>query len=1102
MRPPKKPSLAEQLDALRVNPLTPTLSEYAPGKKSLAERLEAAAELEQKVAVPGGRPPRIAPAPRLTAAASTEPPRPESPLIIKALRVPGKPADAMNAYFRRLADERRWGSGEETAIKEAWAAGVRAFTDLNREVAPTAIRATVGAKKGESSRLGYNTATVADYLISGLLDPVGLVTGPVGKFVGTQAQRIPAVARGVATASALQTKAKAKVAPKVAEAAGAAERALLGEVGSLRGQVAAHTLGVGPTARMMRGVRKSYEPGVAVAFKDAEAIVASMRDWVERRMDMDPAFRTLAEQYRRVHPGKLDPLSDAVRLYVRANRHKGQTRTSKSMHPVGSTPRLDPADEAAARSFAAAHRIPWDRVEEFGEAIVTHGEETLAKLIASGANPFEQARGLQVKKPLGPRLPTWLAQNWSGIPVGAEARSQDRLRRHWFRYYMEDILPHATATEGGLHTLGPKGIRVARGKHGEVLEGIQSVRRAGMRNLIEGQKQLGEYVRPWGPGADVPRGWVVVTNNTQLPKDVSRVPWTKGMEFAKDLMMPETLWNYMAGEMAQFLPSVTKAGRIVGVEAMLGKNVREAGAKISRYVGAQKRAWMLNPSTWLTNGWGNYSLVETRLKREGISEVEFLSHLEESANEALAYEKTAQMSPTIRRMSGHTRAFLESISEGAGVSRGKSGAEAAGVAGKRVELPGAIGGKRVGPVSLPYTLKLPDPELETITSTGLRRPVDVAGRVVKTAAGEVERGLSAVGSVHGLTERTFKLALFKTMEPHVGTKEAARIVDETLFDYSDRPALLEMLDRYGLLVFNAFPMFALKNTLETLATRPDLVARYPRLARLTHQEMGAEPAVDQMDPREKPSHLVATGTNTFIDPSRYFPQAGAIDWMSRPGETFSGDDLSKLPGRTAFSPYAEQLLNRRLYTNIDDAPPIVPPGTPPSTHEHLDLRARAFLNATLPGAVRAAGRMETADAGLATGRSPLSTPQTPAEAFLQGILGVRPLRSESGGERNERAGEMAGERMGVLGEIIRRATDEARSAEEAGQKNPYAGEAEKIRRQEDVARALVDVEKYLDGLAAQSIGTDGQVTGDGLRRIVEGVRWREALLARMSSLGQ
>lgn len=1082
MPPPKKHPLAERIPLPPApNPLTPTLAEMAPWVRDDPLRAAQEATRLTNQARSGTKPP----VPVLVAGVSTE--KRKEPLAIRLLRIPTKPADAANAFMRRLADEGRYGHGPAEAVGQAAAAARRALVDLDRDVPPTAVRATLGVKAGQSSRAAYNAATVLDYILGFKIDPTALVTGPVGKV----ASKIPAV-RAVGSATrAAATKAKGTI----AQGARSLEARTLGDATTVSSRAAAATLGVGPAARMMREVRGAYEPNVARRFKQAEAIVAEMRAWTLSERRKNPAFSRLVEGYQTANPGGVDPLTDAVRMYVRAHRHKGKTAGSKSQTPRAA-PALDAGAEAAVRRFSGTNGIPYSTVRSFGDRIIAHGEETLSHLRAVGDRPFTQARGFSARKPLPPSA-NFPNQAWTGVHRDAGARAEDRLRSIWFGRYLEDLLPHSEAAGTALHTLGPPAARAARGKHGEVRLGVQAVRRAGVRDLVQRLEGQGGYLKRWTPGAPVPEGWVVVTNQRlALPTPGAAVPMAREMDFLKDRMMPRDLYNYLAGEMAQFIPTVTKAGRSLGVEGPILQSRNRILSTWTRVVGTQKRTWLTNPATFLSNTFGNHLLSEIALARHGGSQTEFAKNLAPALKEAYHFERTAQTSPDIDAMSRFTRAFGETIAEGAGVRPGQTGRAAAGAAGKRVQVPG-VGGVIV-----------PQPDFTLVTGQGFTKAKQVAGAVARTAGAELERAAAALGAGHGLSERTYKLALYKTLQPKLGRARAAKVVEDTLFNYADRPALLEAADRYGLVIFNAFPVFATRALFETLSTRPDLVAKYPRLARLSRIEAGAQGAYEDLEPEKQTAHLAGTGEERFLEPSRYFPLAGGIDFLSRPGSGLTGDQLAEtVAGGTAFGPVIEQAFNQRLLGGVDNPWRIVPRGVPPPAHPtplpdfaegvEGDLRAREFLSAILPGIVRGAGRVMGAREGIAQGTGRTSEAQAKAEALLAAVLGIRTVQGEPFPEKDVRTMPLQQARdahfLRVREQVMRDVPDE---------RNPYTEQAGQVRTADEVDRALTVLDGYVRAILPQSVDGQGRLTEQGARRLTEAALWEKALLARMRQLSQ
>jgi hypothetical protein len=167
-----------------------------------------------------------------------------------------------------------------------------------------------------------------------------------------------------------------------------------------------------------------------------------------------------------------------------------------------------------------------------------------------------------------------------------------------------------------------------------------------------------------------------------------------------------------------------------------------------------------------------------------------------------------------------------------------------------------------------------------------------------------EKTMNPFLAVHGGAEQLAKYTLWRSLKPKLGARGAALEVERHLFDYSDRPALLALADKYGLWVFNAFPTKAFGLFVDTLIHQPDLIARYPRLQKMLFEEVpSAKGAYRGLKPEQQGPFVSpeAGGPPKYLDVGRHQTFSQALDLTQK------GVQAAQ-KGR---KPAAELMLNKR-----------------------------------------------------------------------------------------------------------------------------------------------------------------------------------------------
>jgi hypothetical protein len=696
-----------------------------------------------------------------------------------------------------------------------------------------------------------------------------------------------------------------------------------------------------------------------------------------------------------------------------------------------------PIDQALANR-ARALQVPPQMVKQYGDRLVNHLQETEAELFRGGKTPFVKARGKQWEKSLAPGA-AQAQMKIAGVAKAAKAPAEDRLRRRWAREYLNQLFAGEPVDRlGGLGSATFSGA------------GIRSVRRAGLANLSLSLVRDGRYVRPFA-GA-LPPGWRVV-------------PDVRDFGLLAGKMMPEPLFNYLAREVGRTEKVYTKLGR-----AAIGASTRAAGNgnaildAAERLTGLRKKLWIGNFSTAGANILSNQMAVELAARREGFSLAAFTKNLVKSGPEVVTWQKTGRATPTLSRLMQRSRSFVETEAQTAAIAGRKSAKAVAGLSGRIA----SVAGKRVHV-----------PEAQELAA----------------------RAGNLLVSMHGTPERAYKLALYRTLEPKVGPERAAELTEKYLFDYSDRGYLLEMLDRYGIWVFNAFPTKATGLLLDTLVHRPDLVARYPRLQeQLLSEAPGAKERYQALPDYRQGPFTVPAGQGRFVDLSRFNPFGQPLKPAQEAGDALLTGRLpasvtetlqtpANLLGNTALSPEFSVGMNRRLYGSEENPIRIAPRGAP--LEENLKLRGQDWIYQQLPGFARGLSDWIAASHGEAFRGGRTGEHTTPAQAFLSGFLGIRPFSGEFSQEKRARTDPLNRPERQSAGVFL---GQEMRRFMAPTEPNPYRNHYAGIMDRGALEREALAQRQYIGNLLP------GPLTGDKQRQITDAAARLQATLTRLREL--
>jgi hypothetical protein len=656
---------------------------------------------------------------------------------------------------------------------------------------------------------------------------------------------------------------------------------------------------------------------------------------------------TLDAAVKALPAGDPGPLQRLAQKYAVLNVQKGPQALPTSI------------DNQAIQLRAAQENIPYAEVQKYGDQLLAHMNQTIGDLYAAGATPFIKARGKQFQVPKNPPPGSWYKNPYfAATPISAKPAQEDALRRKFASAYLDQLF----ASEKP-QALGQVSAQVFTGG------GIKEVRRAGLRDVVN---QLTDPANPLNR----------YVSDVYQPGTVQ----VKGLRnFGAALSgkyLPEPLYRYLTSEISEaglIGPAAqkvyTKFGRQAGPIETEGQRVWNAlGTAAEKYAGLQKKLWIGNFSTAASNIVSNQAAVEVAARREGFGLPAFTAELGPAAKEVLQYKLSGQPSADIQGLRQFSRSFVETQAATAALAGKKGPQELAGLTGRIVTAPG---GKRV---------------------------------LLPTAGEVASRAGNTLVALHDYPEKVYKLALYKTLEPKLGPEAAAKAVEKYLFDYSDRGALLETLDRHGLWVFNAFPTKATALLLDTLIHRPDLVARYPRLqAQLMQETPGAAQRYQGLADYQKGPFTLPYGQgfadvsrqHVFGDSLRAAQETADAVRQGRLPDYLSPDQLGNLAGHTAFSPLISALENRQQYGSTAHPVRISHIGAP--MEQQVADRARDMAYQMAPGFVRGIGEMRGAQAGIPPkpGRQ-LTEPRQPAQVFLQSFLGIRPISGETPEQKSTR----------------------------------------------------------------------------------------------------
>lgn len=623
---------------------------------------------------------------------------------------------------------------------------------------------------------------------------------------------------------------------------------------------------------------------------------------------------------------------------------------------------------------------------------------------------------------------------------------------------------------------------------------IAALRQAQYLKRIAAVAQDGKYVRDLPLDRPLPKGW------KRFPADGAM-----GMHLG-DLAgkaAPAPVRDYLIND-TQKITNLVRAGvERLGTDPYLDETtqgVHRAVYHIGRTTGAIKRNLITRLSTLVTNFMSNAAVVQLGLEQEGLHRGLGLQAFPEAFSETHGFLKTGAMSADIEEFSKYSNAFRSTQMGTADLAGRVTAKEVAGLGGQAVRVAGRD-------LIIPATQE----ELRGSLVKGAKRVI-------------LGEDLTAL---HGQTEQTFKLAMYKALKAGgKSPEEAAQLVDKYLFDYSDRAVLLEAADKYGLYIFNAFPAKAYNLFLDTVVHHPEQVWKYKRLRDIFFEEPGAPEDSKNLPEQAKGPFTLPVGRDKdgthFLDFGRMHPLTGPINTISKAVEGYqtgglqgslmsqvpkNPEEMSTLLGHSIFGSAIAPFVNRKLYGE----------GNQDYYHSGATNReknrqvASEEYKAFAPGFHTDFIRVMDAFKGVASSNSRKAEVQTKLEALLKSGLGLAAYRSETPGQQEKRVEKLMDRRSKVAGDYIDmmdkvntiKTVNPVTKLEETTynlKHNPY--HFEEISSTDEAKPLLMAAKGWKQQLlfSGRVVDTKGRLTTEGTRKLTEVTHFLQALSNRMDEL--
>jgi hypothetical protein len=824
-------------------------------------------------------------------------------------------------------------------------------------------------------------------------------------------------------------------------------------------------LGIG---RAAKAIRETFDP---VDLKQENRMIAAGRV-VQRVRNAEQLLRLHQPGYEGTQAGYelagkgVSPLQDLVRMIVRDDALRGAKRDAKGLAFTGgglsepeapglpsgqgrppatgalggetvlqqALPAFAPEARSKNEAFAYEHHIPLDLAVDLARKVsreyekgVRFYESTGGRAPGAGVRTEYQALG---------------APNVSYVKkpqVIAQRRAFIRRRE------VDRFLDELFGSQAQGRQLQETGQSAFAGRD------VTLFGRAHVRDTIGKLVSAGKYVKPAPePGAPLEAGYV-------------RVPKARVFGTLNGTQVYGPVFDELKARMRRANFATSKGTRaLMGPETGAQATMEAALTTGGRLASKEKKFLVSNPATLVANLAQNTAggVLGAALNRRPLTE--FFRELPEGFRAAIGQMK-GEISPDVRRIEQRSRLLGQSYGTTISVAGSRSARSVAGVTGQVARpteggLPGAVAQLKGRPVLIPDTE-------------------------------EVRRIASNLGvAPNDITDRAAKIALFRVLEPHLGTDRAVKEVEKYLFDPTKRSAFLRALDQTGVLPFNFYTFRPLKMAAQVALERPDIPARASLLRPQLVQATGAQQNLEKAPENRRHLGLLPIGKNTAIDVARFTPLRDilATGQMIAGGQT---NPARALIEQSLLRPFLEVGFNKQLFMGKDR--PVFPDEAPLGNKAGPALRH--LIENLSPSMVRGTRQLGEALAGQPT---PAKTGEveSPVRVALRAYLGLPVIRLESQAERAARLNPEIAKRDAAVNAYLARA-EASLGADTA--RNPYLHAFDSETDKTSLEHRLQASQRTLIQLAQRGSNTAaGKVTPQAKEELARQILWTKALESR------
>lgn len=912
----------------------------------------------------------------------------------------------------------------------------RAATEANKALDSPKIVQPQIFKTNEKSGTGAKLAAKAgNFLFDVATDPIGnLLGGPVGHAAneGFVAAR-QALARQVLSRPAVQKaveKTRAIVDPlKNTAAAASLNRGL-------------QWFGVGPYQRMFKDVAGEYRQELGVQSQRVANVLEAINQESVRIQKVNPMLRQVAQDY--AAQTKQNPVIELVRQRMQSLH---EPDPAKAWETIKSRAKLFGVDPQFVLDKAEELRLVYDDAQRvITKATSGRGLDTLRaknnlreQQMPSDFQGFHDdlARSREkasATKSLLPEEEGYLLESSAPPPPLVTGKPQESYTEFINNVLGEPVKQDLTLMQR-LAQKRPKGSNPQ----------TQLVKEAGVRNMIqELPTRHPNWVKPITDS--VQPGWVAITEDAGL------------LGSLQGYQMPKPLHNLLQNEMAG--ASLLPANQIKS-EYIVAKDVMEALQK--NVIGQLKKVFIGQPQTQVGNlfsnvGQQNLILRETNTKVGRSEQVEAMTR---GFKQAWDMERGVR-SKTVEEISQHSPSLLQTQVD---TALGRPSPEYG-------QLPQVVGQGRMA-------MALPRPQ-------GLTARVFGEGNL-GTAAATVGKAVGMVNPVEqaanfqSLSERATKIATYELLRKKFDAKTAVALTEKVHFDYTDRAHVLEVADKFGVWIFNTYPVKAFELFMDTVVNHPTELLRYARLRQLAIGDDDPSQNKNLPDWMRKSMFTAPIGGGEYVNVGRLNPFGGVIDMLAnlRHGVDLNAEGMNLLD-KTIASP-AGWIAGGHQPFSMDDRshPPLLQEGQPPN--ELLGIKGRELAKSYAPSLLGGRGYQAMQAARQGVGQTDSQEPRTVEDVALQYSLGLRTKKTkepvQAMVDREIGKAKRAGPGGAAYAEALQKAMNEP--TPNSIKNEPKYKKVDPIRDPQGFEREMRMLNGYVTKLmkSSQVVSKDGKVVG-------------------------